>query len=122
VARPHSRTSAGDATPNDHRSRTRDPDVDGHGLSNHEVAQRLTLSKRTVESHLYHAMATSRTTSRDRFAAPLRKRISLDGKPGRMSDPTYQSISAYSPKTPGAYSTRFGTGSLKPSLRIGYNR
>jgi DNA-binding CsgD family transcriptional regulator len=49
----------------------------GQGLSNQEVAQRLTLSKRTVESHLYRAMAKTGTTSRDGFAALLRKRINI---------------------------------------------
>jgi DNA-binding CsgD family transcriptional regulator len=45
------------------------------GLSNREVAQRLTLSKRTVESHLYRAMTKTGMTSRDGFATLLRKHI-----------------------------------------------
>jgi DNA-binding CsgD family transcriptional regulator len=41
----------------------------GAGLSNREVAERLTLSVRTVESHIYRAMAKTGTTSRDQLAA-----------------------------------------------------
>ncbi len=40
----------------------------GAGLSNRDVAQRLTLSVRTVESHIYRAMARTGTTSRDELA------------------------------------------------------
>ncbi len=43
----------------------------GAGLSNREVAARLTLSLRTVESHIYRAMAKTGTTSRDELAALL---------------------------------------------------
>ena len=43
----------------------------GAGLSNREVAERLTLSLRTVESHIYRAMAKTGTTSRDELAALL---------------------------------------------------
>ena len=41
------------------------------GLSNHAVAEKLTLSVRTVESHIYRAMAKTGTTSRDELAALL---------------------------------------------------
>jgi DNA-binding CsgD family transcriptional regulator len=41
------------------------------GLSNREVAARLTLSQRTVESHIYQAMSKTGTTSRDELAALL---------------------------------------------------
>jgi DNA-binding CsgD family transcriptional regulator len=41
----------------------------GGGLSNREVAERLTLSVRTVESHIYRAMSKTGTTSRDELAA-----------------------------------------------------
>ncbi len=43
----------------------------GAGLSNREVAERLTLSVRTVESHIYRAMAKTGTTSREELAALL---------------------------------------------------
>lgn len=43
----------------------------GQGLSNREVAERLTLSVRTVESHIYRAMAKTGTASRDELAALL---------------------------------------------------
>ena len=35
------------------------------GLSSRAVAERLTLSVRTVESHIYRAMSKTGTTSRD---------------------------------------------------------
>jgi DNA-binding CsgD family transcriptional regulator len=41
----------------------------GAGLSNRAVAERLTLSIRTVESHIYRAMMNTGTTSRDELAA-----------------------------------------------------
>jgi DNA-binding CsgD family transcriptional regulator len=41
----------------------------GAGLSNRAVAERLTLSVRTVESHIYRAMAKTGTASRDELAA-----------------------------------------------------
>jgi DNA-binding CsgD family transcriptional regulator len=41
------------------------------GLSNRAVAERLTLSIRTVESHIYRAMMKTGTTSRDELAALL---------------------------------------------------
>ncbi|HEX4391180.1 MAG TPA: helix-turn-helix transcriptional regulator, partial [Mycobacterium sp.] len=41
------------------------------GLSNRDVAERLTVSVRTVESHIYRAMAKTGTTSRDELAALL---------------------------------------------------
>jgi DNA-binding CsgD family transcriptional regulator len=43
----------------------------GEGLSNRAVAERLTLSQRTVESHIYRAMVKTGTTSRDELAALL---------------------------------------------------
>ena len=43
----------------------------GGGLSNRAVAERLTLSVRTVESYLYRAMLKTGTTSRDELAALL---------------------------------------------------
>lgn len=43
----------------------------GRGLSNREVAERLTLSVRTVESHVYRAMAKTGTSGRDELAALL---------------------------------------------------
>lgn len=41
----------------------------GAGLSNRAIGERLTLSVRTVESHIYRAMAKTGTTSRDELAA-----------------------------------------------------
>jgi DNA-binding CsgD family transcriptional regulator len=41
----------------------------GEGLSNRAIAQRLTVSVRTVESHIYRAMSKTVTTSRDELAA-----------------------------------------------------
>ena len=43
----------------------------GEGLSNRAVAERLTLSVRTVESHIYRAMSKTGITSRDELAALL---------------------------------------------------
>jgi DNA-binding CsgD family transcriptional regulator len=43
----------------------------GEGLSSRAVADRLTLSVRTVESHIYRAMSKTGTTSRDELAALL---------------------------------------------------
>lgn len=44
----------------------------GEGLSNRAVAERLTLSVRTIESHIYRAMLKTGTTSRDELATLLR--------------------------------------------------
>ncbi|BBX47727.1 LuxR C-terminal-related transcriptional regulator [Mycobacterium cookii] len=46
----------------------------GQGLSNRDVATRLTLSVRTVESHIYKAMSKTGTSSRDELAALLPQR------------------------------------------------
>ncbi len=43
----------------------------GHGLTNRDVAERLTLSVRTVEGHIYKAMAKTGTASREELAALL---------------------------------------------------
>lgn len=43
----------------------------GQGLSNRDVAERLTLSVRTVESHIYRAMARTGTHSRGELASLL---------------------------------------------------
>ena len=48
----------------------------GEGLSNRAVAERLTLSIRTVESHIYRAMLKTGTTSRDELATLLRHNAS----------------------------------------------
>ena len=44
------------------------------GLSNGAVAERLTLSVRTVESHVFRAMRKTGTTSREELAALLTRR------------------------------------------------
>ena len=46
----------------------------GQGLSNRAIAERLTLSVRTVESHIYRAMMKTGTNSRDELATLLPKR------------------------------------------------
>jgi DNA-binding CsgD family transcriptional regulator len=46
----------------------------GEGLSNRAVAERLTLSVRTVESHIYRAMAKTGVTGRDELGALIRPR------------------------------------------------
>jgi DNA-binding CsgD family transcriptional regulator len=46
----------------------------GEGLSNRDIAERATLSVRTVESHIYRAMVKTGTASRDELAALLPRR------------------------------------------------
>jgi DNA-binding CsgD family transcriptional regulator len=46
----------------------------GHGLSNRDIADRLTLSVRTVEGHLYKAMTKTGTATREELAALLSQR------------------------------------------------
>ncbi len=46
----------------------------GEGLSNRGIAERLTLSVRTVESYVYRAMSKTGTTSRDELAALMPRR------------------------------------------------
>lgn len=51
----------------------------GAGLSSPAIAERLTLSVRTVESHIFRAMKKTGTTSRDQLAAlVLRRRTATD--------------------------------------------
>jgi DNA-binding CsgD family transcriptional regulator len=45
-----------------------------HGLANREIAERLTLSPRTVESYIYRAREKTGTSSREELAALLRRR------------------------------------------------
>ncbi len=47
----------------------------GKGMSNRAIAARLTVSTRTVETHVYHAMTKTGTATRDHLAellTPLR--------------------------------------------------
>jgi DNA-binding CsgD family transcriptional regulator len=46
----------------------------GAGLSNRDVAARLTISVCTVESHIFHAMAKTGTGGREDLAALLPRR------------------------------------------------
>ena len=57
------------------------------GLSNRAVAERLTLSVRTVESHIYRAMSKTGTTSRDELAAllPRKSRTETAPRPAAVS-------------------------------------
>jgi DNA-binding NarL/FixJ family response regulator len=48
----------------------------GEGLSNRAIAERLTLSVRTVESYVYRAMLKTDTASRDELAALLPRKAS----------------------------------------------
>lgn len=48
----------------------------GAGMSNRAIAESLTLSIRTVESHVYRAMMKTGTTSREELAALLSHRVS----------------------------------------------
>jgi DNA-binding CsgD family transcriptional regulator len=50
----------------------------GEGLSNRAVAERLTLSVRTVESHIYRAMLKTGMTSREELAAVLPRRTQTE--------------------------------------------
>ena len=47
----------------------------GEGLSNRDIAERLTLSVRTVEGHIYRAMIKTGTANRDELAALLPKHM-----------------------------------------------
>jgi DNA-binding CsgD family transcriptional regulator len=48
------------------------------GLSSRDVAERLTLSTRTVEGHIYRAMARTGTASREELAALLTPKRTAD--------------------------------------------
>jgi DNA-binding CsgD family transcriptional regulator len=44
------------------------------GLSTRDIAERLTLSRRTVEGHIYRAMTKTGTTTREELTALLSQR------------------------------------------------
>jgi DNA-binding CsgD family transcriptional regulator len=46
----------------------------GEGMSNRDIAIRLTVSVRTVETHVYRAMAKTDTATRDELATLLTSR------------------------------------------------
>jgi DNA-binding CsgD family transcriptional regulator len=46
----------------------------GHGLSSRAIAERLTLSVRTVEGHIYRAIAKTGAEDRDELARMLPRR------------------------------------------------
>jgi DNA-binding CsgD family transcriptional regulator len=54
----------------------------GQGLSNRDIATRLTLSVRTVESHIYKAMAKTGTSKREELAGLLPSRRERHGDNG----------------------------------------
>jgi len=55
----------------------------GEGLSTRAVAERLTVSVRTVEGHIYNAMAKTGTSSRDELAALLPTHHATQQDPAR---------------------------------------
>jgi DNA-binding CsgD family transcriptional regulator len=69
----------------------------GEGLSSREIAERLTLSVRTVEGHVYRAMLKTGTTSRDELAALLSRpgREHSEGPDGVRLAPVMISVSPY---------------------------
>jgi DNA-binding NarL/FixJ family response regulator len=69
--REYARALSGQRAATADRSRTRDHHAAARGLSSPAIAERLTLSARTVEGHVYRAMAKTGTSSRDKLAALL---------------------------------------------------
>lgn len=57
----------------------------GQGLSNRAVAERLTLSVRTVESHIYRAMSKTGVASREELAALIPEQSPTHRVPGRSA-------------------------------------
>ncbi|MDT5180031.1 MAG: hypothetical protein QOJ95_4229, partial [Mycobacterium sp.] len=55
----------------------------GEGMSNRDIAARLTVSTRTVETHVYRAMSKTGTTTREELATLLARSADRRSPPNR---------------------------------------